>query len=437
MGRSNDLLVVVAASLQLVSSFRPIFHNDVRYGSISNMVPSSSSITELYAKKKGNKLISDDFLSSLDSFNETPTVVKPEKVAAAPLVVEPVKSEKKHETVIDVATVETTEEAGEESTDVKKKKKKRDKSKKDYFSKEVEEVQEETEAIEEPIDDDIEAEAQRKLLESFISEGGRKDDDEEEKAFVDPEGLTVEQRVRKERPPSKIRFAESSQPDYVMMGLEKIGLMYGNQVVLKDATFSVTTGERIGLVGPNGGGKTTQLRILAGEVEPTTGDIIKSSKNLRVAFLRQEFVDELVETNTLREELYTSFEEERALLKGISDCEEEVGRTTDDPKKMEEVLNRLQDLQEKAIAQGVYALEAKVDIYVYMYIYIYIYIYMNVYIYVHIYIYKNVYIYIYYRYMYIYIYVYIYINIYIYICIYIYIYIIYIYIYIYIFRLIK
>lgn len=64
--------------------------------------------------------------------------------------------------------------------------------------------------------------------------------------------------------------------------------------------------------------QTTQLRILAGEVEPTTGDVVKSSRNLRVAFLRQEFVDELVETNTLREELYTAFQEERELLKAIA-----------------------------------------------------------------------------------------------------------------------
>jgi hypothetical protein len=64
--------------------------------------------------------------------------------------------------------------------------------------------------------------------------------------------------------------------------------------------------------------QTTQLRILAGEVEPTTGDVVKSSRNLRVAFLRQEFVDELVETNTLREELYTAFQDERDLLKAIS-----------------------------------------------------------------------------------------------------------------------
>jgi hypothetical protein len=54
--------------------------------------------------------------------------------------------------------------------------------------------------------------------------------------FVDPEGLTVEQRVRKERPPSRIRFAESSQPDYVMMALEGVGLMYGNQVTQNNAS---------------------------------------------------------------------------------------------------------------------------------------------------------------------------------------------------------
>ena len=109
-------------------------------------------------------------------------------------------------------------------------------------------------------DAESEEKAQKALLDAFVG-GGRaddNDDNEEEKAYVDPEGLTIEQRVRKERPPSRIRFAESAQPDYVMMALEGVGLMYGNQVVLKDATFSVTTGERIGLVGPNGGGKVTR-----------------------------------------------------------------------------------------------------------------------------------------------------------------------------------
>ena len=44
----------------------------------------------------------------------------------------------------------------------------------------------------------------------------------------------------------------------------------------------------------------------------------------------------------------------------LQDCEDEVGRTTNDPVTMEAVLNRLQVLQDKAISQGVYALESKV-----------------------------------------------------------------------------
>jgi ABC-type cobalamin/Fe3+-siderophores transport system ATPase subunit len=187
-------------------------------------------------------------------------------------------------------------------------------------------------------------------------------EDEAEMAPVQPaDGLTMEQRARKEKPKSRIRFAESSQPDFVMMSLDHVSLIYGNDVILKDATLSVSTGQRVGLVGPNGSGKTTQMKILAGELEPTTGDVVKSSKDLRVAMLRQEFIDELDMTRTLREELLQAFDEEQRLLKGITELEEEVSRTTDDPERMEQVLNKLQDLQDKAIAKGAYSLDSKVD----------------------------------------------------------------------------
>ena len=184
---------------------------------------------------------------------------------------------------------------------------------------------------------------------------------EEDALPIDPNALTLEQKARRERPPSRVKFAESSQPGYVMLGLEKVGLMYGNEAILKDATFSVTTGERVGLVGPNGAGKTTQLKILAGLLEPTYGDVVKSSKNLRAAFLRQEFIDELVMTRSLWDELFSSFEEEQQLLKDIAECEAEVEKTTDDPVKMDEVLNKLQKLQDTAISKGVYSLDSKVE----------------------------------------------------------------------------
>jgi len=131
--------------------------------------------------------------------------------------------------------------------------------------------------------------------------------------------------------------------------------------VLKSATWGVQTGDRIGLVGANGAGKTTQLRILAGELEPTAGDVVKSSKDLRVAMLRQEFVDELVLTRSLRDEFMSVFVEEAAIMDDLAAAEKELGEMTgDDPDAMQEVLDRMAKLQDKADTKNVGALDSRV-----------------------------------------------------------------------------
>jgi len=68
---------------------------------------------------------------------------------------------------------------------------------------------------------------------------------------------------------------------------EKVSVIFGAREVLKGLSFRVGQGERIGLVGANGEGKTTLLKILAGLLEPTAGRVHRR-RGLTVGYLPQE-----------------------------------------------------------------------------------------------------------------------------------------------------
>ena len=196
--------------------------------------------------------------------------------------------------------------------------------------------------------------------------GDASSDDEETTTIASEQrpSETAEERIRKERPPPRIRIMETSQPDYTALRLENIAITFRDQPVLKSATWGVQTGDRIGLVGANGAGKTTQLRILAGELEPTAGDVVKSHKDLRVAMLRQEFIDEIDLTRTLREEFISVFTEEAEIMAQLSQAEKELeGMTGDaaDAEAMQEVLDRMAKLQVKADSKNVNVLDSRVS----------------------------------------------------------------------------
>jgi len=140
---------------------------------------------------------------------------------------------------------------------------------------------------------------------------------------------------------------ESSQPDYTALRLENIAITFRDQPVLTSATWGVQAGDRIGLVGANRAGKTTQLRILTGELEPTAGDVVKSRKDLRVAMLRQEFINEIDPTRSLRDEFMSVFTEEAQIMADLASAEKELEGMTggeDDADRMQEVLDLMAKL---------------------------------------------------------------------------------------------
>lgn len=94
--------------------------------------------------------------------------------------------------------------------------------------------------------------------------------------------------------------------------LESISKTYKGAQVLKNVSWDVKKGERVGLVGINGAGKTTQLRIITGKEDPDAGHVVKARENMKIAFLSQEF--EVVGSRTLREEFMSTFGDEMAIL---------------------------------------------------------------------------------------------------------------------------
>ncbi|NBE95777.1 ABC-F family ATP-binding cassette domain-containing protein [Nonomuraea sp. KC401] len=83
-----------------------------------------------------------------------------------------------------------------------------------------------------------------------------------------------------------------------LVNLESVSHAYGPKPLLSDISLGVEAGERIGVVGRNGGGKTTLLSVIAGAVRPDTGRVTHN-RGLRVGFLSQQ--DTLAPDATVKE----------------------------------------------------------------------------------------------------------------------------------------
>ena len=74
-----------------------------------------------------------------------------------------------------------------------------------------------------------------------------------------------------------------------MISIKNLSKRYGTRVLFEDVSFDVLAGEKVGLVGRNGHGKTTLFRIITGEEEPDEGKIFMP-KNYSIGYLGQHLV---------------------------------------------------------------------------------------------------------------------------------------------------
>jgi len=97
-----------------------------------------------------------------------------------------------------------------------------------------------------------------------------------------------------------IEFTATDRQTKRLVEFEDVSLSFGARKIVSDLNLLITNGVRVGLVGPNGSGKTSLLRLLTGELEPESGSIRKAS-SLRTVYFSQ--ARELEEGVTLRRAL--------------------------------------------------------------------------------------------------------------------------------------
>src|SRR3954469_24825070 len=140
-----------------------------------------------------------------------------------------------------------------------------------------------------------------------------------------------------------------------MISLTRISKQYGRQILFVDASFQLNPGEKVGLVGPNGSGKTTIFRMITGEEVPDEGEIAVPRK-MRVGYFRQD-VEEMAGRSVLDEVTAGS-----GRVGDLHHELEQLNIAMGDPERageLDTILARFGEVQEEYEHLGGYALEAQ------------------------------------------------------------------------------
>ena len=136
-----------------------------------------------------------------------------------------------------------------------------------------------------------------------------------------------------------------------LMTLENISKSYSEKTLLKDISLGINEGEKIGLIGVNGTGKSTLLKIIAGAEEAESGTITKANK-VRVEYLPQN--PEYDEEATVLEQVFKGTSAEMKLLGEYEEVLEKINTSFD-----ENLNKKLLSLQEKIDALNLWDLESE------------------------------------------------------------------------------
>jgi ATP-binding cassette subfamily F protein 3 len=126
-----------------------------------------------------------------------------------------------------------------------------------------------------------------------------------------------------------------------MLNIHNLSVSFGGTYLFEEVTFRLGAGDRVGLVGKNGAGKSTMLKILSGELQPDSG-VIASEKEIKIGFLKQDI--DFTKGRTVLDEAYQAFEEIKRAEGKIDEINHQLATRTD--YESEEYSKLIEDLSD-------------------------------------------------------------------------------------------
>ena len=144
-----------------------------------------------------------------------------------------------------------------------------------------------------------------------------------------------------------------------MLNIHDLSVSFNGDYLFESVTFRLGAGDRVGLVGKNGAGKSTMLRILSREQEPDSGTIA-SDKEMKLGFLKQDI--DFVKGRTIIQEAYQAFEEILYVEKQLNDVNNALASRTDyESEGYTELIEKVSDLTHRFDILGGYQYQGNTE----------------------------------------------------------------------------